>query len=124
MSSHLQPAVEAAMVMEQQPTPLVDDITARRDVAGDELATREGVGRVVQQLHDRPVVTPLQRIRRTVIAKLPEQASLTAHPNETVAKKGGRVPRDEGRGPRDECRVLSAECRVSVPGVSHLTAPA
>src|SRR5258707_14081037 len=87
MPAHLQPTPEAAMVMEQElPFGRIDDETARRDMSGHEMVTRERARRPCQQPDDRLVMARLEPIGRPVPAKLAEQPFVTHHRSLTVAR--------------------------------------
>lgn len=55
--AHLQPSTEAAMMMEEEPAAVVDDEEARRDVAGLESRSGEGV-RLLQKTHHLFMMLP------------------------------------------------------------------
>jgi hypothetical protein len=79
VATHLEPAVEPAMVMEQQAKVIVDDVAARGDVTGSEMIARKGAGSFDEQLHDGGMVAGLERIGRAVPAELLENTFVAQH---------------------------------------------
>src|SRR5712692_3625972 len=66
MAAHLQPAIEATMMMQQQPALRIDDETARGDVARIELIARIRGRRVAQEIEKRAAMTVLDSIKRLI----------------------------------------------------------
>src|SRR5713101_594792 len=67
MAAHLQPAIEATMMMQQQPALRIDDETARGDVAVIELIARIRSRRVTEQVEERVAMSVLDGIKKLII---------------------------------------------------------
>jgi len=80
MAAHLQPAAEAAVVMEEESVPVeVDDEAAGGDVSRREVAAGKGIGRSGQQVDHVVAMPPLQRIGRVVSLELREEIGVSPH---------------------------------------------
>jgi len=69
MPAHLQPAIQPAMMVEEQPA-AVNDEAARRDVAGDEVRAVEGSFGLAHEIDDGRLVPRLEGVGRAVALQL------------------------------------------------------
>ncbi len=66
MTSHLQPAIQSAMVMQQQVAQPIDDETARRDVTRHELVSRIGFHGPSEQMQKCGLMLRFKVVERLV----------------------------------------------------------
>lgn len=66
MTSHLQPAIQSAMVMQEQVAGPIDDETTRRDVTRHELVSRIGFHRPSEQMQKRGLMPRFEVVERCV----------------------------------------------------------
>jgi hypothetical protein len=62
MTSHLQPSIQSAVMMQQQPSIAIDDEAAGSDVAGHELISRIRLRRRAQQMQKRGLMLAFTRV--------------------------------------------------------------
>jgi len=74
VTAHLQPAVETAVMMEQEPAARrIDDEAARGDVAGNELVAGERIEAVADEVEDVALMLRLPGVGRPVRSELLQQ---------------------------------------------------